>query len=108
MRVITAEATGREVYIRADDPELVHLLFEADLSVATDLGGYGDHYWQRSRPPDPGAKLEQDVAEDSSLDEDLEDDSGRNASGVSVPFARRGRPSAVAFPRAWHALAQGA
>ena len=41
----------------------------------TELGEYVVDYFERSRPPDPGAKLEQDVAEDSSLDEDLEDDS---------------------------------
>ena len=41
----------------------------------TELGEYVVDYWQRSRPPDPGAELEEDEADDGSLDEDLEDDS---------------------------------
>ena len=74
LEIVELDAAHEDLFIRADDPELVHLMFDGD-GWQTELGEYVVDYWQRSRPPDPGAKLEQDVAEDSSLDEDLEDDS---------------------------------
>lgn len=73
VELVEAEARGRDVYIRADDPDLVHLLFEDDWP--TELGEYVEHYWSRSRPPDAGARLEPDQPGEADLDEDeLTDD----------------------------------
>ena len=74
LELVRLDAAHEDLFVRADDPELVHLMFDGD-GWRTELGEYVVDYWQRSRPPDPGAKLEQDAAEDSSFDEDLEDDS---------------------------------
>jgi len=74
LEIVELYAAHGDLLMRADDPELVHLMFDGD-GWQTELGEYVIDYFERSRPPDPGAKLEQDVAEDSSLDEDLEDDS---------------------------------
>ena len=74
LEIVKLEAANEDLFIRADDPELVHLMFDGD-GWRTELGEYVIDYFERSRPPDPGAKLEQDLAEDSSLDEDLDEDS---------------------------------
>jgi Endonuclease NucS C-terminal domain len=73
LEVVKSEADGDDVYVSASDPEIVHLMYE-EPGWPNELGEYLSDYWERSRPPDDGARLEIDDEDEDSLDEELEDE----------------------------------
>jgi hypothetical protein len=72
VEVVQTEANDGDVFIRADDPELVHVLYEEDLNWLSPLGEYVLDYYKTSRPPEPDAKLA-DIEDDPELDDDLDE-----------------------------------
>lgn len=71
--VVRTKANDGNVYLRADDPDLLHFLFEEEGDWLSPLGDYVVDYYSTSRAPEPESILE--VTEDGSdhLIEDLED-----------------------------------
>ena len=62
-------AAGRVVRVRADDPELAHVLFQDD-AAENDLGYFVAEYWERSRGPmaGPGRRRAEPPGESPSPD----------------------------------------
>lgn len=85
LELVQAQANDDELYIRADDPELVHVLFDHE-ELSYELGDFVADYWLRSRGPNPrpGAPLAEQQpprappeppgpAEEDPHDEDIRD-----------------------------------